>query len=132
MRYNAYEFNDDDYVQILKSPASEWVIPSNTKPYQKIQATNYYNLEYQMPAYFMQYISFAMKTDLNILGIDVPHPKFVDLIVHGGGFWKAKFSGVKTTSTKDKIITSKPLIETPHFLESYYLITKKISVLDFN
>ena len=85
-----------------------------------------------MPAYFMQYISFAMKTDLNILGIDVPHPEFVNLIVYGGSFWKAKFAGANTTLTKDKIINSKPLIETQHFLESYYLITKKVSILDFN
>ena len=114
MRYDTYDFGKDCYAQISKAPSAEWIIPDNTKPYQKIYVTNMYNLDYQMPAYFMQYLSFAM------------HGAFPSF-----GFWKASFNK-RFTRTKDIIVEKKELIQDPHFLESYYLVTKKISIIDFN
>ena len=107
MRYNAYEFNDDDYVQILKSPASEWVIPSNTKPYQKIKATNYYNLEYQMPAYFIQYIAYCMHGGFPILIWDHTDIGFTTTTL-------AKRYSIQRDIVKDK----NGFIQSPHYLET--------------
>ena len=110
MRYSTYAFDDNCYVQISKSPSTEWTIPKNTKPYQKISVTNWYNLDYQTPAYFMQYLAFAMKGDLS-----------------GFGFWKAKFNR-RYIKAKEDVVNYKDMIKSPHYLESYYLITKRIDI----
>ena len=72
------------------------------------------NIQYQMPAYFMQYLSFAMKSR-----------------IFGAGFWIAEFDR-KYIDIKNAIIDKNSYIQTPHYLEPYYLLTKTICVNDFN
>ena len=71
-----------------------------------------------------------MKTDLNIFGIDILHPEFVNLILHGGGF---KFSQMARRYEHAKYIVVKynNNVKTPHYLETYYILTKSISANDF-
>ena len=126
MRYSAYTFDDIDYL-ISRDYLTELIIPKNTKPYQKIDSNQL--RQYQMPAYFMQYISFAMKTDLNILGVDVLNQSWVDLIVHGAGF---KFTKLlkRYISCRDILVDKNNYVKAPHCLESYYYITKTINAID--
>ena len=128
MRYDAYVFNND-YV-LAQKYLTEPNIPLNTKPFQKREIINSIPGQYQMPAYFMNYLSFAMKTDLNIFGIDIPHPEFVNLILHGGGF---KFSQMarRYEHAKDIVVKYNNNVKTPHYLETYYILTKSISANDF-
>ena len=110
MRNSAYTFNDNDYVYMH---FSDLTVPNNVKPYQKIDTVGEENIEYQMPAYFMQYLSFAMKSKLN-----------------SAGFWLAQFNR-RCLGTKSIIVDRNAYIQTPHYLESYYYLTKKMSVNDF-
>ena len=89
------------------------ILPYNTKPFQKIErSTKFIPSQYQMPAYFMPY---AM------------HGGFTN----GPSFWLATFNK-KFIRAKDAIVRNKNIIQEPHFLESYYLLTKHIISLGFN
>ena len=118
MRYDAYVFNND-YV-LAQMYLTEPNIPLNTKPFQKREMINGIPGQYQMPAYFMQYLAFSMGTNIDLLTIDIS----------GFGFMKAKFYYIYALA-KDKLINNRNSIKSPHFLETYYLLTKRICTLDF-
>ena len=131
MRYSAYEFNDDDRL-ISNTYLTDLILPKNVRPFQKIdRSTRSAPSQYQMSAYFMQYLSFAMKTDLNIFGIEIPHPSWVGLIVHGARF---KFSNLakRYIQCRNIIVDKNNDIKAPHYLESYYFLTKRIGIVNFN
>lgn len=122
MRYDAYTFNDRDYIYLHTSrQLAEAPMPNNTKPYQKIGASGEDIIEYQMPAYFMQYISFSMGANIDFFTVDFS----------GLGFLKANFCK-KFINSKTALIKKRIFINTPHFLETYYLLIKRIYFNDFN
>ena len=53
------------------------IIPNNTKPFQKIdRSTRPAPSQYQMPAYFMQYIAYCMHGGFPILKYDITDIEF--------------------------------------------------------
>ena len=121
MRYSAYEFSDDDYVYLhLSQQLIEASMPKNAKPYQKINTSGEDIIEYQMPAYFMQYIAYCM------------HGGFPILIWDNTDIGFATVALAKRYSNPRKIIKDRNgLIKFPHYLETYYLLTKRIIAIDF-
>ena len=115
MRYSAYQFNDDDYVilhnsqQVIEAP-----MPKNTKSYQRIDTSGEDIIEYQMPAYFMQYIAFTRRGT-----------------IASAGFFIAGFNK-RYLAAKNALINNRSFMESPHLLETYYLLTKHIVTNDFN
>ena len=120
MRYSAYEFSDDDYV-ISNDYLTNPILPNNVKPFQKIDRnTRPAPSQYQMPAYFMQYLAYAMHGGFPLIIADSSD----------AGFFFAKFTN-KYINLKDTVIDRKNLIVLSHYLETYYLLTKKISTIYF-
>ena len=119
MRYSAYKFGNDDYI-LSQEYLTEPIIPLNTKPFQKREIIGGIPGQYQMPAYFMQYLAFVMHDGFNILGQDI-----FDL-----NFLLAKFNK-KYSSAQQVLIRKKDIIQPPHYLETYYLLTKSVSIIDF-
>ena len=117
MRYSAYKFNDDDYASMY---FSDLTVPKNTRPYQKLDTIGEESIQYQMPAYFMQYIAYCMHGGFSLIIADSSD----------AGFFFEQFSK-KYINTKNALIDQKKLILLPHYLETYYLLTKKIILLDF-
>ena len=94
----------------------------NVKPYQKIDRNRdpVKIYEFQMPAYFMQYLAFVMETKIDIFGWDIS----------GLGFVMAEFN-MRYLPAKDMIFNNSNFIKSPHLLETYYLMTKKLTISDF-
>ena len=115
MRYSAYKYKSNDYV-ILHSSRQliELPMPRNVKPYQKIDMAGEDIIELQMPAYFMQYISFTRQGGMS-----------------GPGFYIAQFSK-RYMNSKSILIDKRSYLEHPHMLETYYLLSKRISHSNFN
>ena len=122
MRYSAYTFNEDNYVLVSENFITELPMPRNVKPFQKIiRDTNSVKIsEYQMPAYFMQYIAYVQHGGFEIFGTDI----------FDAGFVIADFNS-RYLKSKNVLINKKNYIQSPHYLEVYYLISKKISIIDF-
>ena len=121
MRYSAYSFYDKDYVIFYKSKQLiEAPMPKNTKPYQKIDTSGDDILMYQMPAYFMQYLAHAMHGGFQVLNWDD-----TDISFAGAAFAKRYFNQSKIIKDKSSFI------KFPHYLEPYYIITQKVSIIDF-
>ena len=117
MRYSAYTFNDNDYVYMH---FSDLTVSKNVKPYQKIVTIGEENIQYQMPAYFMQYIAYAMHDGFHILEHDN-----TDISFAFTSFTK------RYSSQRKNIKENNNLIQTPHYVETYYYLTKNISIVDF-
>ena len=122
MRYDAYIRNNNDYVILHASQqVIEAAMPRNVKPYQKIDTSGEDIIEYQTPAYFMQYIAYSMHGGFPLIIADSTQ----------AGFFFASFTN-KYSKTKEIVVKEKSLIVVPHYLEIYYLLTKKISITNFN
>ena len=74
-----------------------------------------------MPAYFMQYIAYCMHGGFPIWKYDVTDIKFA----------LREFSS-RYINQKNCIKERSDLIKTPHYLETYYLLIKRISIIEFN
>ena len=121
MRYDAYLINNNDFVILHSSQeVIELPMPKNVKPYQKINTSGEDIIEYQMPAYFMQYLAYAMHSGFPLIVADSTQ----------AGFLFTNFAK-KYIKTKNVIMIQKNKIVSSHYLESYYLLTKRISIIDF-
>ncbi len=121
MRYDAYTFGNDDYVILHNSQeVIELPMSKNVKLYQKINTSGEDIKEYQMPAYFMQYLAYCMHGGVNLIIADSSDT----------GFFFTKFTN-KCINPKDTVINRKDLIVLPHYLETYYLLIKKIIPINF-
>ena len=133
MRREAYTF--DDECLITNFIADEDMSDANrnryVKPYQKnhtvgIDGTEFRIKQYQMPAYFMHVIAGAMHTSNNT-GITI-NP-FSTL------FNKASIIATplseKYKVAQGKIVENNSKITIPHYLESYYVLTKNVAIKDF-
>ena len=112
MRYSACTFDENDYIvsrDFLTNPN----LPKNTMPYQKINRnTTPAPSQYQMPAYFMQYIAYCM------------HGGFPILIWDNTDIGFATAALAKRYFNPRKVIKDRNgLIKFPHYLETYYLLT---------
>ena len=133
MRYSTYTFDDNTYIIITKAPSVvEDSMPRFVKPYQKIvkQEDKFYFNEYQMPAYFMQYISYCMheKDNNGNKVFEIPGIANLNQIKFVMSIFNTRYKKAQER-LRDAAIYK--LIETPHYLESYYCLTKKININDF-
>ena len=125
MRYSAYTFDDSDYL-ISRDYLTEPIIPKNTKPYQKIDSNQL--RQYQMPAYFMQYIAYCMHENDDNGNRVFEIPGIANLNQVGFAFAAL----VKRYNSQRELIRDRSdLIQCPHYLEPYYLLTKTICINDF-
>ena len=74
-----------------------------------------------MPAYFVQYIAYCMHGGFPIWKYDVTDIKFALTPL------SSRYINQRTC-----IKERSDFIKAPHYLETYYLVTKKISIIDFN
>lgn len=115
--------SDDDFVYSIRNRYA--------RPYQKnwtigINGREFIKQQKQMPAYFMNIIAGAMHT-YNNTGITIT--PFTSLI--------NQVSLLTTPLIKTYVVAANIIAEnskkitTPHYLETYYILTKNISVTDF-
>lgn len=137
-----YTYNDikklDEKIEYINIKDLNDFIFEYSKPYQNNENSIFGYSQTQTPAYLMQCLAGAMHSKINDHGVIREQGKDND------------FLGTKVTDNQYRFIRTKmaysgigakwsvllaggPLnaVETPHFLESYYSLTKNVSLNDF-
>ena len=119
MRKDTYDFNKNSDYETILSMYDSLIMGDYTKPYQKTYNGSYAIKQLQVPAYFMQSIAYAKHDGI-----------FNSLI------FKTKRFASKYYNSRTKLIDcaapwAGKIMDYPHYLESYFSLTKELEVNDF-
>lgn len=119
MRRDTYDFNKNSDYETILSMYDSLIMGDYTKPYQKAYNDSYAIKQLQVPAYFMQSIAYAKHDGI-----------FNSLI------FKTKRFASKYNNSRTKLIDcaapwAGKIMDYPHYLESYFSLTKELEVNDF-
>ena len=119
MRKDTYDFNKNSDYETILSMYDSLIMGDYTKPYQKTYNGSYAIKQLQVPAYFMQSIAYAQHDGI-----------FNSLI-----FKTKRFASIYYNSRNKLIDCAAPwagkIMDYPHYLESYFSLTKELEVNDF-
>ena len=147
MRKESYEFIEDgessfadyDYEDDLKEVVGYYAKPYQKYSWDQCSTGEYYYRQQQMPAYFMQTITNSLhyvgRSYNGVVATDEGTGKIINKTAEN----KSKFIFTiplrKTANLKTKFLIDEgvfKVIDYPHYLESYYYLTKNMNAIDFN
>ena len=147
MRQESYEFIEDgessfadyDYEDNLKEVVAYYAKPYQKYSWEQCSTGEYYYRQKQMPAYFMQTLTNSLHYAGRGFDGTIDTNEETGEVLDKSADNKLKFVLSiplrKTANLKTKFLIDEgifKIIDYPHYVESYYYLTKNISTVDFN